>query len=492
MAVKSDLLVFLNPKSVAVIGATERPGSWGSFIMQGLLSRRYPGKIYPINQHAAQIYGIPAFRDVVEVDQPIDLAILTIPEHSVEKAVAACGQKQIKGLTIITAGFGETSQSGKDREKALARLARSFGMRLLGPNVSGTFNLDAGFNASSSPTEHLLSNPLAAICQGGYAFYDLLASGFSRGMGVGKFIHTGNECDLTVTDFLEHFGQDPDVKAIVMYIEAIRDGRRFSQVARDVSKTKPVVVYKAGRALGAARAAHSHTGALAGTKEIYQGLFCQAGIIISPSMEILLPLSHALIERPPVRGRRVAIVTMGGSWGVALSDSLEEEGLIVPELSSKLQHSLRSLGMPSRASTRNPVDIGASGLFFETDILIALGRVILSSGEVDALILHGMGRAGMLGKDAPTRLKLFLDIDKRVIQGFNDLERETGLPVLIGSIFTPWESQVVYDLNERGIRIYNRLDETAKLLSLMYEYWKTKQKGSSVWATACTLLTYLG
>ena len=489
---KSDLLVFLNPKSVAVIGATERPGSWGSFIMQGLLSRRYPGKIYPINQHAAQIYGIPAFRDVVEVDQPIDLAILTIPEHSVEKAVAACGQKQIKGLTIITAGFGETSQSGKDREKALARLARSFGMRLLGPNVSGTFNLDAGFNASSSPTEHLLSNPLAAICQGGYAFYDLLASGFSRGMGVGKFIHTGNECDLTVTDFLEHFGQDPDVKAIVMYIEAIRDGRRFSQVARDVSKTKPVVVYKAGRALGAARAAHSHTGALAGTKEIYQGLFCQAGIIISPSMEILLPLSHALIERPPMRGRRVAIVTMGGSWGVALSDSLEEEGLIVPELSSKLQHSLRSLGMPSRASTRNPVDIGASGLFFETDILIALGRVILSSGEVDALILHGMGRAGMLGKDAPTRLKLFLDIDKRVIQGFNDLERETGLPVLIGSIFTPWESQVVYDLNERGIRIYNRLDETAKLLSLMYEYWKTKQKGSSVWATACTLLTYLG
>ena len=479
MAVKSDLLVFLNPKSVAVIGATERPGSWGSFIMQGLLSRRYPGKIYPINQHAAQIYGIPAFRDVVEVDQPIDLAILTIPEHSVEKAVAACGQKHVKGLTIITAGFGETSQSGKDREKALARLARSFGIRLLGPNVSGTFNLDAGFNASSIPTEHLLSKPLAAICQGGYAFSDLLASGFSRGMGVGKFIHTGNECDLTVTDFLEHFGQDPDVKAIVMYIEAIRDGRRFSQVARDVSKTKPVVVYKAGRALGAARAAHSHTGALAGTKEIYQGLFCQAGIIISPSMEILLPLAHALIERPPVRGRRVAIVTMGGSWGVALSDSLEEQGLIVPELSSNLQHSLRSLGMPSRASTRNPVDIGASGLFFEADILIALGRVILSSGEVDALILHGMGRAGMLGKDAPTRLKLFLDIDKRVIQGFNDLERETGLPVLIGSIFTPWESQVVYDLNERGIRIYNRLDETAKLLSLMYEYWKTKQKGSS-------------
>jgi acyl-CoA synthetase (NDP forming) len=474
MAVKSDLVVFLNPKSVAVIGATERPGSWGSFIMQGLLSRRYPGKIYPINQHADQIYGIPAFRDVLQVAEPIDLAILAIPEQSVEKVIAACGQKRIKGLTIITAGYGEISESGKDREKALARLARSFGIRLLGPNVSGTMNLHAGFNASSAPAEHLLPNPLAGVSQGGYAFHDLLASGFSRGMGLGKFIHTGNECDLTATDFLEHFGQDPEVQAILMYIEAIRDGRRFSQVARDVSKTKPVVVYKAGRNPGAARAAQSHTGALAGTKEIYQGLFRQTGIIISPSMELLLPLGHALMERPPMRGRRVAIMTAGGSWGVALSDSLEQEGLIVPEFSSKLQHSLRSLGMPPRASIRNPVDIGASGLFFEADTFIDLGRKILSSGEVDALILHGMARPGMLGEDASIRLKVFFDFNKRLIQAFSDLEKEAGLPVLIGSPFTPWESQVVHDFNERGIRIYNRLDETAQLLSLLYEYWKGK------------------
>jgi acyl-CoA synthetase (NDP forming) len=478
MAVKTELSVFLNPKSVAVIGATERPGSWGSYIMQGLLSRRYPGKIFPINRHADHIYGIPAFRDVLDVEEPIDLAVLTIPEHSVEKAVTSCGQKKIKGLTIITAGFGETSEIGKDREKALARLARSFGIRVLGPNVSGTFNLHAEFNASSSPAEHLVNTPLAAVCQGGYAFNDLLASGFPRGMGVGKFIHTGNECDLTVTDFLEHFGQDPDVQAIVMYIEAIRDGRRFSQVARDVSMAKPVVVYKGGRTPGAARAAQSHTGALAGTREIYQGLFHQAGVVISPSMELLLPLGHALIERPPVRGRRIAIMTMGGSWGVALSDSLEEAGLIVPELSSNLQRSLRSLGMPLRASTRNPVDLGASGLFFEVDTFIALGHEVLCSGEVDALILHGMGRAGMLGKDAPPKVKLFLDTNKRVIKGFVDLEKETGLPVLIGSIFTPWESQIVYDLNEQGIRIYNRLDETAQLLSLMYEYWKRRQSGN--------------
>jgi acyl-CoA synthetase (NDP forming) len=475
MAVKNELDVFLNPKSVAVIGATERPGSWGSYIMQGLLSRRYPGKIFPINRNADRIFDIPAFRDVAEVDEPIDLAVLTIPEHSVEKTIEACGRKKIKGLTMVTAGFGETSEIGKDREKALARLARSFGIRLLGPNVSGTFNLHAEFIASSSPAEHLVNTPLAAVCQGGFAFNELLAFGFPRGMGVGKFIHTGNECDLTVTDFLEHFGQDPDVQGIVMYLEAIRDGRRFSQVAHTVSATKPIVVYKGGRTPGAARAAQSHTGALAGTREIYEGLFHQAGVIMSPSMELLLPLGHALIERPPMRGRRIGIMTMGGSWGVALSDSLEEAGLLVPELSSNLQRSLRSLGMPLRASTRNPVDLGASGLFFEVDTFIALGREILCSGEVDALILHGMGSVGMLGQDAPRRLKLFLDTNKRIIQGLVDLEKEAGLPVLIGSIFTPWESQIVHDLNEQGIRIYDRLNETAQLLSLMYEYWKRRE-----------------
>jgi acyl-CoA synthetase (NDP forming) len=478
METNFELDVFLNPKSVAVVGATERPGSWGSFIMQGLLSRSYSGKIYPVNRQADEICGIPAFRNVKEIKEPIDLAVLTIPENSVEKTIKECGEKQIKGVTIITAGFGEAAESGKDREKALARLAHSYGMRLLGPNVSGTFNLHAEFNASASPVNHLLRNNIAAICQGGYAFQDLLAYGFSRGMGVGKYIHTGNECDLTATDFLEHLGRDPDVQAIVMYLEVVRDGRRFMQIARQVSRTKPIVVYKAGRTPGAARAARSHTGALAGTKEVYEGAFAQAGVIMAATIEILLPLGHILLERPPMNGKKVGIVSMGGSWGVALTDALEEEGLLVPELSSKLQKSLRSLGMPLRASTKNPVDIGASGLYLEVDTLIAIGREIISSGEVDALILHGMGRPGMIGKDAPARLKLFLDINKKVVKGFNALEKDTGIPVLIGSNFTPWESQVVYDLNEQGVRIYNRLDEIAQLLSSMHNYWGKRQTKS--------------
>ncbi len=469
-----DLDVFLNPESVAVIGASEKPGSWGQFMMGSLRAWEYPGRIYPVNPKADSVYGIPAFNDVGEITDPVDLAIIAVPEQSIEEVITACGEKGFKGITIITAGFGEAVEGGKEREKGLASLAHSFGMRLIGPNVSGTFNLHAHFNAAASPAEHLLPTNLAGACQGGYAFYDLLASSFFRGMGVGKFIHTGNECDLTVTDFLEHFGRDNEVSGILMYLETIRDGRRFVEVIEEVAKIKPVVVYKAGRTEGSARAAHSHTGALSGQNEIFQGFFRQAGVILSPSMELMVPIGHALVERPPMKGRRVGIVTVGGSWGVALSDIIEEKGLVVPELGEGVQKQLRDLGMPLRASTKNPVDIGAAGFQFSVEGIVDIGRKVLSSGEIDALILHGFGRPGMHTDNTPDEMKFYAEIEKQVIEGYDSLEEETGIPVLVGSNYSPWESQVIHDLNAKNIRIYNRLDDIAEILRLMNEYWETR------------------
>ena len=474
MVSEFDLNVFLDPKSVAVIGATERPGSWGSFIMGGLLSRNYPGAIYPVNRKAHKIFGIQAFKDVAEIPGPVDLAVFAIPENYVEAEIKACGQKGVKGITMITAGFAEVSDAGQKKQIYFADLARSFGMRVLGPNVSGTFNLHADFNASSTPAGNLLVTPLAGACQGGYAFYDILSSGWARGIGLGKFIHTGNECDLTVTDFLEHFGHDPQVKAVVMYVEAIRDGNRFIEVSAKVARKKPVVVYKGGKTPDSSRAARSHTGALAGKREIYDGLFRQNGIVPSPSMELLLPIGHALIERPPMKGNRTAIMTIGGSWGVALTDALAQAGLRVPELSPDLQKRLRALGMPERASIKNPIDFGASGEYLATDFLLALAREILKTGEVDALILHGVGRPGMHAEDTPEEWKIFLDVEKRQIMGFTDLEKELGVPVFIGSHYNPWESQVVSDLNKNGIRIYNRLNEVAQVLYALQLYWKSR------------------
>jgi acyl-CoA synthetase (NDP forming) len=475
----NDLSVFFNPKSVAVIGATERPGSWGSIIMSSLLSTSYPGQIYAVNRRAKMVHGVPTIKDVREASGPVDLAVFTIPEQSVEETIRACGEKQVKGIVIITAGFSETSETGREREKELVNIAHSLGILLLGPNVSGVYNLHANFVAAGSRVRSTFSSPLAGISQGGFAFHDLIASGATRRMGVGKFVHTGNECDVTVTDFLDYFGDDPEVKAILMYIETIRDGRRFLEVAGRVAKKKPIVIYKAGRTTGGARAALSHTGALAGKNDIYNGMLHQLGIIISPSMELLLPLGHALFERPDMLGRRIAIFTMGGSWGVVLSDMLEEAGLSVPELSTKLQKHLKSFGTPERASIKNPIDIGAiAGPIPPTETVLAFGREILSSGEVDALVFHGIGGPEIHDEGPQSNFRSYVDFEKELIKAFSELENETNIPVLIGTHYSRWESPSVSDLQEEGIRIYNRIDEITQILSLMQQYGQHSTKRS--------------
>jgi acyl-CoA synthetase (NDP forming) len=465
----SELDVFLQPRSIAVVGATERPFSWGSFIMEGLLSFPYAGKIYPVNHQSSTVYGIHAYPDLRSIPDSVELAVLIIPEASVEQVVQDCCEKGVKGITIITAGFGEAIEEGHAREEVIAKLARAHGVRVIGPNVSGTLNLCAGFNAS--PLQHLLATPLAGISQGGYVFGDLLASGYGRRMGLGKFIHTGNECDLQVTDFLDYFGKDPQVQGIVMYVETLRDGRRFIEVARRVGRDKPIILHKAGHTSAGIRAARSHTGAIAGSKEIYRAALHQVNVILSPSVELLLPLGHALIERPPMEGKRVAIVTMGGSWGVLLSDRLEEEGLVVPELSWSVQANLRSLGMLQRASVSNPVDIGAAGPWaLSPERLIEIGRVILASGEVDALILHGLGRPSFVRNEAPVGGEIRLELEKQIMRGYDSLQPEFRRPVILASHHTAGESQTISDLQGEGLRVLTRLDEIAQILFRMYEY----------------------
>lgn len=469
---REELDVFSQPESVAIIGATERGGAWGSLIMEALLNRPYRGKIHVVNNRAETVYGLPAYRDLREIPGPVDLAIVATPDHSVEDAIRACGQKQVRGLVLITAGYGEVSSIGSERQDRLAELARSFNMRILGPNVSGVYNLHIDFHASGMSDRHMFRTPLAAVCQGGYAISDIFAAGSYRQMGVGKFVHTGNECDLNVIDFLEYFGEQKDVTGIMMYVETIRDGRRFLEIARRISRKKPVVVYKAGKTRSGARAAISHTGAMTGVREIYDGLLHQVGVIQSPTMELMLPISHLLTEAPPMKGRRVAVVTMGGSWGVTLTDSLEAHGLQVPELEPDLQSRLSGLGMPARASTKNPVDIGASGLYRNVEKMVAIGREVILSGEVDAMVLHGVGRPGRNEENPSKGWKTQADEQKRIIQGFHELQEETKVPVLIGTRYSPWECQAIYDANALGIRTYDHLDEIAQLLFCLYEYWQ--------------------
>lgn len=480
---QEGLKVFLWPQSVAVIGASDTPGTWGSFIMEGLLTWKYPGKIFPVNRNGTMVYGIPSYRDIRDIPERVELAVVAVPQQVLEETLIGCAARGVKGVTLISAGFGEVDRQGQARERHLRDLASSLGMRLLGPNVSGTFNLHFGFNASGAPARQLVPSPLAAVCQGGYAFYDLLAAGGPRKMGVGWFVHTGNECDLEVTDFLELLGEEPQVKGLVMYLEALRNPRRFMMVARELSRTKPILVFKAGQTSGGARAAQSHTGALSGEHGMYAGAFRQAGVLMCPNIELLLSLGHILVERPLMKGNRVGIITMGGSWGVSLTDELEKRGMSVPELSPGLQSSLRGLGMPERASTKNPVDIGAAGISYHLtpENVVKMAREMLVSEELDALIFHGLGRPGMAREREADRARgVFLKVEVSLMREVQALEKETGRPVLLGCCLSPWESQAVCDLNFEGIRTYQRLDEMAWGLALLMQRGRyLKQEGRS-------------
>jgi acyl-CoA synthetase (NDP forming) len=445
-------------------------------IMLSLLHWKFPGRLYPVNLKAGTVMGMKAYPNIQAITDPIDLAILAVPAETILETVTACGKRGVHGITIIASGFGEAVEGGREQELELTRVARRHGIRILGPNVSGTFNLHEHFNASPSLPDYLVPSRISAICQGSYAIYDLLVSNSWRKMGVGQFVHTGNECDVEVTDFLDYFSDDPHTKVILMYLETLRDVGRFREVAAKAAEKKPLIIQKVGNTAGGSRAARSHTGALAGSHAFYQSLFRQLNIVPCPAMERLIPLAHAFLELPPVQGNRVSIITMGGSWGVALADQLEERGLRVPELSPSLQTELRETGMPIRASTRNPIDIGAAmSLAFSVETVSCMARAVLASNEVDALILHGFGRLGMTKEPNP-EAELIAEVEKEVMRGCARLQEDSEKPILIASAILPSQSRAISDLTEEGILIFHHLDEIADVLSLKYRHYQLSSR----------------
>jgi acyl-CoA synthetase (NDP forming) len=317
---------------------------------------------------------------------------------------------------------------------------------------------------------------MSFICQGGFAIHNVVNRGRSKGIGLGKFVHTGNEADLQCTDFLEFLGKDPETQVILMYIEGIREPRRFLKIARSVTPTKPIIVYKGGSSGAGNRAAASHTGALAGKVDIYRALFRQSGCIMAPTFETILELGHAFTFYPQLTGSRVGIVTMGGSWGVMLTDHMSRKGFRVPELSPSLQERLRDLGMPYRASTRNPVDFGAAGFTLVKEDRLAIMEALLSSPEIDALIYHGYGLKGMESDALPKWVRERQKDEEELLRKAVEVMRAHGKPLIIGCHMSHLESATVRNLVQDGIPVFSRLQDIADCLwSLYLTYQKRNQ-----------------
>lgn len=468
-----DLSFFLDPKSVALVGASNRFGSWGYRIANALLESGHQGALRFVNPNAQEVLGIKTYPALEQVPGEVELAVVAIPAERIWDTLEACVRKGVKGIVIISSGFGEAlGEEGKGIEEEMALFCKMNGIRIIGPNVSGIYNLHRNFNATGERSGKLRSSHMSFICQGGFAVHDIVNRGRSKGIGLGKFVHTGNEADLQSTDFLEVLGKDPETEVILMYMEGIKEPRRFLQIARRIAPQKPILVYKGGRTRAGNRAVASHTGALAGNIDTYHALFKQAGCIMPSNFEIILELGHAFTFYPPLRGSKVCIVTMGGSWGVMLTDHVSRKGLQVPELSPSLQKKLRNFGMPYRASTKNPIDFGAAGFSLDNKARLSILEALLSSGEIDALIYHGHGYGGTELDSIPDWLLKRRRDEEELLIGGVEMMKLHKKPFLIGCHNSHLESATVRNLVQNGIPVFTRLEDIADCLSALHLYYQ--------------------
>jgi len=353
----------LKPKSVAVIGASATPGKIGHTVLVNLQQSNYKGGIYPINPGEQEILGLKCYPTVLDVKEPIDSAIITIPAKFVMDIIDQCGEKGIKGLAIITSGFSEVGQV--DLEKQLVAKANSYGMRILGPNIVGVLSNSDNFNGSFAPFLPYKGKG-SLVSQSGALLIGIDAATYMRGIGFDKLISIGNMSDVDFADTIEWLDKDENTSCISLYIEGFKEGRRTIDVARKAKK--PIVALKAGVSAHGAAAAASHTGSLAGASKIYKSAFNQAGIIQAEDLDNLFDRTLVLSLQPPLKGDNILILTNGGGVGVLGTDAAEKYGIPLKFAPEDVQTELKK-HMPDFGSAKNPVDLtGMAGneWYFDT------------------------------------------------------------------------------------------------------------------------------
>ncbi len=384
-SIVESLEPLFNPKSVAVVGATNNWNKWGFSTFSSALNG-FHGPVYPLNNKESEVLGHKAFARLSDIPGPVDLVVFVIPAPSVASVMEECVAKGVKAGVIISAGFAEVGAEGKKLQDEVLSIARKGGIRFIGPNCMGFWSASSDLRAFMFPLP-VEDGPLAFVSQGGNVGGAVVQSGHTRGIGFHRYISCGCAADIQIEDYIEHFGEDPKVKVILAYIEGLVDGGRFLEKVKKVTPKKPVIVLKPGKTDAAAKAITSHSGALAGSDEAYDAAFKSIGITRVESPEELLDIAIGFITQPLPGGRNVAILTPGGSYGVICADACASEGLNVVKLPDKVIAALDRV-FPPRWSRGNPVDPAGDRNF--VTFLTAPAK-LLKVSEVDSLIFMGFG-----------------------------------------------------------------------------------------------------
>lgn len=379
-----SLKPFFQPRSVAVIGASRERTGIGHRILESLQGSGFAGTIVPVNPHATEIAGLPAFPSLAAVPHPVDLAVIAVPAHLVLSIIDDCGAKQVPAAVLITAGFAETGGPGTSLEQRLRDTVRRHRIRLIGPNCFGLMNSDPAvrLNATYTPFFPPAGRVAFASESGGLGLAMVTAAHRLR-LGLSSFVSVGNHADVTVIDLLEYWEQDPATDIVLLYLETVVEPARFRRVAERVGRRKPIIVMKAGRTSAGQSAAGSHTAALATNERAVDALFAQCGVVRAQTLDEFLAMAVGFSNQPRPAGRRVGILTNSGGPGVLCADSCAAEGLSVPDLSGPIQSELASF-LPPTAALTNPVDL----IGFATEDQHAKAvETMLKADEIDALVI---------------------------------------------------------------------------------------------------------
>ena len=388
-----ELDPLFNPRSIAVIGATNLWNKWGFSTFTSILNG-FKGKVYPINNTEKEVLGHKAYAKVTDIpaDEPLDLAVFVIPGQAIPMVMEECVEKGVRSAVIISAGFAETGEEGKKLQDEVLGVARKGRIRFIGPNCMGFWSASSDLRAFMFPLP-VMEGPIAFVSQGGNVGGTVVQMGYERGLGFRRYVSCGCAADIQIEDYIEYFGNDPEVKVILAYVEGLVDGKRFIEKVRPITMKKPVIVMKPGRTEAGSKAISSHSGALAGSSEIYDHAFKKAGVIRVSTASALLDVAIGFLTQPLPKGKNMAIITPGGSYGVISADACASLGLNVIDLSPETISEFDKI-FPPRWSRGNPVDPAGDRNFIS---FMQAPELLLKLPEVHSLIFMGFDSFSSFG-----------------------------------------------------------------------------------------------
>ncbi len=463
-----DLKHVLDAESVAIVGASKMETKRGFQAIKTLLDGHYGGGIYPVNPKESSILGVKCYKKVSDIKDPVDIALITTPAGTIPGILEDCGKKGVHGAVIIAGGFGETGAAGKDLEREMVEVARKNHIRLIGPNTSGMINLKKGLNLVG--LRDAPKGDIALLTQSGNMALTLITEAKVKSQkGFSYYVGVGNEADIKFHEYLVFFRDDPDTKAILMYVEGMSEGRKFLQEAYRTTLHKPIVLLKSGRSSTGQRSAGSHTGSLAGMSEVAKTAFERAGIIVTENPDDLFPMAETLSSLPPIKNNSIAILADGGGHATIASDILTDLGVNIPPLNEKTQARLREI-LPDAASVPNPVDV-AGGTDSDPSLFADCARIILKDPNIGGLLIVGL--FGGYGIRFAESLALK---EEDAAHQMGKMVRKRNKPIVLHSLYSYERPHSLELLRYYNIPVYDSLEVASRCVSALATYGKYLRK----------------